>query len=419
MDVVPLTPTVVDCVTFDRAPLGRRGYNEDQVDDFLDRVQATLAGRDSLTAQNVRDVEFDPAAFIRRGYNEDQVDAFLDLVVEELNRREGNPSPPATPRQPQANTQLTVRTPIAPRAPRAAVPPFTTQAPVPPWQVPPPTAAEMTAPMLFSQPPSMPAPGTQPVRAERQAASGPPESILPAATDKTAGQLSESPTGADPATNGKPVPDADETSVIPAVEPVTDTQPAVPDDSPAADTTDSPAGTVAEPGTPAPAASPLPEAEDPATTAEAPATAVAAVEPSVETEPAIVQPAETPPAAEPPDAAAEPAPSQETPPASEEPAAALRPSASHTPIPDAWRDSEHLALPLPPAPPGDRGYRPGDVERLTQFLAATLDSDEAPDPVGFAEVKLSRTFFVGQGYHVDAVDALRQAWLDELIRRAR
>ena len=38
MDVVPLTPVVVDCVTFDRAPLGRRGYNEDQVDDFLDAL---------------------------------------------------------------------------------------------------------------------------------------------------------------------------------------------------------------------------------------------------------------------------------------------------------------------------------------------------------------------------------------------
>jgi DivIVA domain-containing protein len=88
---VPLTPLVVDVVTFDRAPLGRRGYNEDQVDDFLDRIQATLAGEDNLTAGEVRAVEFDPAPFIRRGYHEDQVDEFLDLVVEELDRREGNP----------------------------------------------------------------------------------------------------------------------------------------------------------------------------------------------------------------------------------------------------------------------------------------------------------------------------------------
>ena len=63
------------------------------VDDFLDRVQATLEGKDNLTAQQVRDAKFDPAAFIRRGYHEDQVDEFLDLVVEELDRREGNTRP--------------------------------------------------------------------------------------------------------------------------------------------------------------------------------------------------------------------------------------------------------------------------------------------------------------------------------------
>ncbi|MDQ3787680.1 MAG: DivIVA domain-containing protein, partial [Actinomycetota bacterium] len=100
---MPLTPIVVDVVTFDRAPLGRRGYNEDQVDDFLDRVQATLAGKDNLTADDVRKAEFDPAPFIRRGYHEDQVDEFLDLVVEELTRREngalpaGAPTPGGTP----------------------------------------------------------------------------------------------------------------------------------------------------------------------------------------------------------------------------------------------------------------------------------------------------------------------------------
>jgi hypothetical protein len=86
---------------------------------------------------------------------------------------------------------------------------------------------------------------------------------------------------------------------------------------------------------------------------------------------------------------------------------------------ESWRDSDHLALPLPPAPPGERGYRPGDVERLMQLLTTTLDNPDAPDPDGVAELKLSRTFFVGQGYHVGAVDVLRQAWVDELRRRVR
>lgn len=83
---------------------------------------------------------------------------------------------------------------------------------------------------------------------------------------------------------------------------------------------------------------------------------------------------------------------------------------------DAWRDSDHLVLPIPPAPPGERGYRPGDVERLMTLLAASLDE---PDPDALTNLRLSRTFFVGQGYHVGAVDALRQAWLDEIVRRAR
>jgi hypothetical protein len=54
-----------------------------------------------------------------------------------------------------------------------------------------------------------------------------------------------------------------------------------------------------------------------------------------------------------------------------------------------------------------------------RFLAAALADPASPDPDQLANLKLSRTFFVGQGYHAGAVDALRQAWLDELIRRAR
>lgn len=86
---------------------------------------------------------------------------------------------------------------------------------------------------------------------------------------------------------------------------------------------------------------------------------------------------------------------------------------------EAWRDADHLALPLPPAPAGERGYRPGDVERLVQFLASVLDNPDSPGPDELAKLKLSRTFFVGQGYHAGVVDAVRQAWLDELARRAR
>jgi hypothetical protein len=67
-----------------------------------------------------------------------------------------------------------------------------------------------------------------------------------------------------------------------------------------------------------------------------------------------------------------------------------------------------LSLPLPPAPPGERGYRPGDVERLMKLLAA------APDAGQLAGLALTLTDDAGRGYHTGTVDALRQAWLTAL-----
>jgi DivIVA domain-containing protein len=354
LDVVPLTPTVVDCVTFDRAPLGRRGYNEDQVDDFLDRVQATLAGKDTLTAQNVRDVVFDPAAFIRRGYHEDQVDEFLDLVVEELDRRSGNPRQAPRSGVPVARTG----------SPTAPVPPFPTHM----RQTPPPGATEQTAPMLFSLPPSMPAPSTQPLKRDE-----------PAATD------------AAPATNGK--------HTTPTAELVLDTSPAgsesavaTPASTEAEDTTE-PSTALQTAAAPQPSAPEQPAAPPTETTPESTnAQSVLAVAQS----PAVASPTLT----------------------DDQPPQQSASSKAREFETEAWRDGDHLALPLPPAPPGERGYRPGDVERLMKLLAAMLADPSSPGPDEFANLKLSRTFFVGQGYHAGAVDTLRQAWLDELTRRA-
>ncbi|CAM3803889.1 hypothetical protein GCM10009551_103590 [Nocardiopsis tropica] len=38
----PLTPDEVRGVAFSKPPIGKRGYNEDQVDAFLDRVEESL-----------------------------------------------------------------------------------------------------------------------------------------------------------------------------------------------------------------------------------------------------------------------------------------------------------------------------------------------------------------------------------------
>ncbi|HEV2778096.1 MAG TPA: DivIVA domain-containing protein [Actinophytocola sp.] len=221
MDGKPLTQADVHDVVFDKAPLGKRGYDEDQVDDFLDRIEATLAGKDTLTAEDVRAVVFEAAPLMKRGYHEDQVDAFLDTVVATLELRA--------------------------RAQRVAVPPR------------PHYPAEDTHPMPFTQPPSLPVvdttPATQPVRHD-------PDDDLEAA----------------------------------------------------------PPGDI-------------------------------------------------------------------------------------------------LSLPLPPAPPGARGYRPGDVEKLAKLLAAAIERVDGPTSNDLARVKLSRTFFTGQGYHADVVDTLIDAWLWELRHR--
>jgi DivIVA domain-containing protein len=142
MDGTPLTATEVRNVVFDKAPIGKRGYHERQVDEFLDRIEGTLAGTDALSAAEVRTVLFENAPLIKRGYNEQQVDSFLDLVVNTLDRLEKAGSGRSMPR----------------RAEHPAG-----RAPVP---VAPPAPTEETNPLPFMQPPSLPtpsAPRLQPV----------------------------------------------------------------------------------------------------------------------------------------------------------------------------------------------------------------------------------------------------------------
>lgn len=74
---------------FSQSPIGR-GYNEGEVDAFLDRVEAELlTGIDetgSMTPDDIRSVAFSKPPFMKRGYDEDEVDAFLDAVEGEIQR---------------------------------------------------------------------------------------------------------------------------------------------------------------------------------------------------------------------------------------------------------------------------------------------------------------------------------------------
>lgn len=64
---------------FPRTRALRRGYDVDDVDDFVDQVLAALDGGAPLDPVRVREVSFRPR---RGGYDEDAVDDMLDRVVE-------------------------------------------------------------------------------------------------------------------------------------------------------------------------------------------------------------------------------------------------------------------------------------------------------------------------------------------------
>ena len=77
-----LTASDVRTARFSAPPIFRRGYNEDQVDAFLDRVVDRLEGRGDLNAHDVREVRFGRPVVGKRGYNKADVDALLTLIAE-------------------------------------------------------------------------------------------------------------------------------------------------------------------------------------------------------------------------------------------------------------------------------------------------------------------------------------------------
>jgi DivIVA domain-containing protein len=84
-----VTPERVHNVAFSEASRSQGAYDRDEVDAFLDRLEATL--RDPTAIGGVTPAEIDNAAFSKpplgkMGYDEDEVDSFLDRVKVELAR---------------------------------------------------------------------------------------------------------------------------------------------------------------------------------------------------------------------------------------------------------------------------------------------------------------------------------------------
>ncbi len=102
----PLTGDEVRRVVFARPPFGRRGYDTHQVDQFMQRVAATLDGADTLTADEVHNVIFGKPPVGDRGYREDEVDALLDIVSSALrNRADGGDRADADADRPAAHAR--------------------------------------------------------------------------------------------------------------------------------------------------------------------------------------------------------------------------------------------------------------------------------------------------------------------------
>ncbi|MFB9906782.1 DivIVA domain-containing protein [Allokutzneria oryzae] len=81
-----LTADDVREVRFTKAGLGRRGYSEVEVVGFLAEVANTLDGRGNVTATQVHNVAFSTSLGVG-GFDEEEVDNYLDLIEQELLER--------------------------------------------------------------------------------------------------------------------------------------------------------------------------------------------------------------------------------------------------------------------------------------------------------------------------------------------
>ncbi|MFL1379048.1 DivIVA domain-containing protein [Nocardiopsis protaetiae] len=120
MGTMPLTPADIRKKKFHTVRL-RPGYNEEDVDALLDRIESTLVALEGgprtgplITAEEVRSSRFRTTR-LSPGYREDEVDDFLDVVVADLaGRGLGRSGPTAPPLPPHPGA--------GPRAGRAAGP---------------------------------------------------------------------------------------------------------------------------------------------------------------------------------------------------------------------------------------------------------------------------------------------------------
>ncbi len=147
----------------------RRGYKVDEVDAFLDRVEATLGGDPigaAVAAQEVHDVVF-RVRF--GGYDEWQVDLHLDRVERQLaDLEERGGGFERRPREDRLSSLRDDVPPLEPRRPSVPPPPMPSRTPMPAQMSAPPMGGYGMAPPMSGPPmapPPMSAPPMRPMSA--------------------------------------------------------------------------------------------------------------------------------------------------------------------------------------------------------------------------------------------------------------
>ena len=76
----------IEASIFPKPPMGRRGYDVDEVDAFLDAVVASLQSGNPMDPAAVGAVSFRRSPFGKRGYDEHSVDELLEEIQQQLRK---------------------------------------------------------------------------------------------------------------------------------------------------------------------------------------------------------------------------------------------------------------------------------------------------------------------------------------------
>ncbi len=81
-----MTPDEVRNTRFRKPPIGKRGYDEEDVDALLDRIESSLRGQPTVTVAELSSATFRKPPIGKRGYANADVDAFIQRVIAEWPR---------------------------------------------------------------------------------------------------------------------------------------------------------------------------------------------------------------------------------------------------------------------------------------------------------------------------------------------